>query len=125
MMLTSYDLPGTPEDMEALGYLHANCGHCHNSSVTGKVVAFPNMALWSVTSAEQLPDTPPFLTAVDMASGYPLPFAGAMRIDSGDHAASTIWYRMSVRDGTQMPPHSTEVVDQAGLDMIAAWIDSL
>ncbi len=26
-----FPLPGTAEEQAALGYLHANCGHCHNS----------------------------------------------------------------------------------------------
>src|SRR6188768_3419400 len=37
-------LGGTPTDQNALGYLHANCGHCHHpkSSVAGQVP----MYLW-------------------------------------------------------------------------------
>ncbi|MGB1698413.1 MAG: hypothetical protein ACPHRO_00575 [Nannocystaceae bacterium] len=56
--------------------------------------------------------------AVDMASVAPLLLLDATRIDSGDHVASTSWYRVSVRDRTQMPPQSTEVVDQAGSDSL-------
>ena len=124
MMLTSYDLPGTVADTEALGYLHANCGHCHNDSATG--LGFPSMALWSVTSAEQLMDAPVFLTAVGVSlQGFGWT-GGNVRIEPGDHAASAVWYRMSQRgNNEQMPPIGTEVVDQTGLDTIAMWIDSL
>ena len=83
------------------------------------------MALWAVTGAEQVLDTPVYLTAVGVASGYPF-VGGTLRIEAGAHAASAIWYRMSQR-GTidQMPPIGTEVVDQVGLDLMADWIDGL
>ncbi|MHC4930738.1 MAG: hypothetical protein ACYTGV_00905 [Planctomycetota bacterium] len=49
--------------------------------------------------------------------------AGGIRVDPGSSATSLLWERMSARGLAQMPPLATNVVDTAGADLLALWID--
>ncbi len=121
----SDDVPATPAAADpALGYLHANCGHCHNPSGTS----------WSFTAIElrlragdaRAEQTPIFLTSVDHNLDHFL-FAGFdKRVVPGDPEASALLHRMASRAQTvAMPPLATEHADPAGLELVRAWILSL
>lgn len=111
--------PGDATAQAALGYLHANCGGCHNA--TG--VSFLRMRLSASNTTVESTDT--FTTAVGVPAFFDAP-GRPLRIDPGHAETSLIPYRMSAR-GTkaQMPPLATKVVDDAGLAAVKAWIDSL
>jgi hypothetical protein len=120
-------LPGDTATQEALGYLHANCGSCHNPrSVEYRSV---DLELWlSLAALASLEDTPAYRTAV----GVPRRGLGAasalpsLRIAPGDPNESTVYQRMASRDpNVQMPPIGTTVVDSVGLARVAAWISGL
>ncbi len=120
----AYTIPGDETTAAALGYLHANCGHCHNPHG----IAWPNtQQVLRLTSTELEPETTQiYLTTV----GVPLqsfdkpPFQD--RIVAGDPAASAIYYRMTQRGNLDaMPSLATEVVDQTGVDTVGAWISEL
>jgi hypothetical protein len=119
-----FTVPGTPVDQDALGYLHANCGNCHNSSPNG--VVFPTMDLRLTTS-----DTDPTQTAayINLVNVMPALFVGQgcnYRVHGGDYADSCIHLRMNTRgNNDQMPPLGTFIVDPAGLSSIEAWIATL
>src|SRR5690606_3572856 len=82
--------PGTPGDpyfpfpvastdpaYAALGYLHANCGHCHNPS--SQVMNQTQMVLrLTTTTLGSLAETPTYTTAVDVTS--PLVVDGRTKI---------------------------------------------
>jgi len=117
-------LPGSPEAQAALGYLHANCAHCH--SPTG--VARPDSDIDLSLSVADLTvaDTGTWQTAVAVATrswirpDYPL------RIAPGDPEHSAVIVRMHVRgDADQMPPLATEHIDEQGLAILSTWIASL
>ena len=138
----TFPVPGTPIERNAIGYLHANCGHCHSpasgqngcESLTGfQARVFPD----DVGTVE---DTSIYQTGV----GQPLVFwLGEVRgnftditdrIVPGDAAGSAVWYRMSVRefgqvaplnDHQQMPFSFTNEVDEEGLAAVELWINSL
>lgn len=119
-------LPGTPTDQAALGYLHANCGNCHNpkSSVSGRV----NMQLWlTVADLSSVEETPTFQTTVDQAAVLPEgPAAGTHRISPGELAASDVYLRMDSRgEDYSMPALGTELKDDEGLGIVEDWILSL
>ncbi len=118
-----------------LGYLHANCGNCHN----------PNGAAWSATQmllrigvAEV--DGAPTATAMYTSivgvatqtyhAGEPCgATSGAtwQRIAPMNLACSAIYARMMAR-GTlsgQMPPIATKHADTDAVQAVAAWIGSL
>jgi hypothetical protein len=120
-------LPSDPATRGALGYLHANCGSCHNpDSVEYRSV---DLELWlPVTAVASLEQTPVYRTAVGverqgLGAGSALP---ALRISAGAPEASALYQRMASRDpNVQMPPIATKVVDASGLAIVSEWILSL
>jgi hypothetical protein len=115
--------PGTSTQQAGLGYLHANCGICHNAFFSATPTSPPQMRLLVGQSTLEATDT--FTTMVNVPTQNP-EFLGIPRIKPGDHAGSEIYMRMSVRgDDRQMPPVATEDVDPDGLAAVAAFIDSL
>jgi hypothetical protein len=116
-----FAVPGDAAAQAALGYLHANCGNCHFD--TG--VPNSDMRLKLQVGAATVEATDTFVTAVDVPASI-FGCGGCDRIEPGDAAASAVVIRMSTRgDSAQMPPLGTEVVDDAGVAAVAAWIDAL
>lgn len=107
---------------EALGYMHANCGHCHRQGPG----APSGLSLEVLVGLETLDDTGAYQTAVGVNSvwmmGSPL-----MRVTPGDPDTSSIYLRPGIRGDAvnQMPPVATELVDDVGRDAIREWILSL
>jgi hypothetical protein len=149
-----YKLPGTPVEQAALGYLHANCGICHNSLsklFTGKT----SLDLWARSEqlqsvqttraylslvCDQWPSvkglTPPITEcAAGHATGAPMDITDiskAKRIVPKDPANSSVHDLMSLRvagataDSIQMPPLATEIPDtMGGIKALEDWINSL
>jgi hypothetical protein len=121
-----FTLPGAgaaTEDVAsaALGYLHGNCGDCHNKS--SSVFVTIDMQLWESTKKiDTVENTNAFVTAVN------LPDPGSTtsnRIVPGDPDHSQIWLRMGMTGSGQMPPIARETVDKVGHDKIRAWIASM
>jgi hypothetical protein len=112
----------------ALGYLHANCGNCHNphSVVWDKV----DLDLWLRTA--ELGDatkTQSYLSSVGVAL---TDFRGdddagvVDRIEPGDAAHSGLILRMTTRgNDNAMPPIASEIVDDDGVALVSKWIDTL
>lgn len=109
-------VPGDDLDQRALGYLHANCSHCHNANRPerdGLRCYDPDNGLdFSVLAGSPaLADTPALETA-----GGPLGHAGG----------SEVLWRMSERNTSgfspSMPPLGTEVVDAEAIETLTAWI---
>lgn len=120
-----FAVPGDATAQAALGYLHANCGLCHNPQ--SFVFSQVDMSLWLSTSElGSVTDTGTYKTTVGQALTASNPTPSTARIVAGDPGASDIHYRMNERGTlTQMPPLGSEVVDAAGLAAIDAWIASL
>jgi hypothetical protein len=116
--------PGDPTTAAALGYLHANCGHCHNPSGT----SWPDtqMVLRLATGEHDVESSSLYQSLVGKPLQYWRGGVIAERVVPGHPEASAIVSRMSVR-GTddQMPPLATEVIDEAGLGAVRAWIAGL
>ncbi len=115
-------VPGNATERAALGYLHANCGHCHGGDApTG---AGLKMRLLVGTPNVQSTDT--YVTAVDVPPiGWTAEGITA-RIEAGAVDASAIHARMDQRgDFNQMPPLGTEEVDDEGVAIVDAWIHAL
>jgi hypothetical protein len=116
-----FTLPGTSIESEALGYLHGNCGDCHNR--TSSVFVTVDMQLWESTKTiDSVQNTNAFVTAVNM----PDPGSTATnRIVPGDPDHSQIWIRMDVPGPSTMPPLARETIDTVGREKIRAWIASM
>jgi hypothetical protein len=119
-------VPGDGPARAALGYLHANCSHCHNDTPAG--VTFPRYVLRLRAGDSAVEETATYRTAVNVLHtwlGAPEQ-VGPYRIAGGDPDDSAVYYRTGVRDpDEQMPPIGTELVDAAGHDTLRQWIASL
>jgi hypothetical protein len=145
----AYNLPGSMEAQEALGYLHSNCGMCHNEH--GKLYLTKiDLDLWThvdqigtveatraylSTTCDQWPGDKfdPIKTCeAGHATGAALQGTiskVAKRVTPKNPQMSAIRELMSLRGDensmTQMPPLGTEDVDTAGLGKVDAWINTL
>lgn len=114
-------IPGRPEERAALGYLHANCGSCHNSSrppSAGARCYDPENRLdlsLRVAELDQVASTGPYRTAVNF-------HVRPRRPDE-----SPLIIRMSRRHpaGWGMPPLATEIVDEQAVERLSRWIATL
>jgi hypothetical protein len=108
----------------ALGYFHANCGHCHNPGGSAWVDSQMVLRL-SVTETDPL-QTQIYATTVGVALQQWTGHGYTDRIVAGNPDASAIAYRISQRlPNMQMPPLATEFVDPDGVALIRSWISSL
>jgi len=120
-----FSVPGNATQQAALGYLHANCGNCHNSAFAGTTLRMRLLVAQRTVAA-----TDAYTTAVNVpTTTYACNGAGVGacdRIEPGAPARSAIVQRMSSRvAGTQMPPLGTELVHSTGVDAVSAWITGL
>lgn len=113
-------VPGDSVVEPALGYLHANCGNCHfDGGVTN--LSLRMRILSSMTTPEE---TDTYQTTIGQPTQM-FSCNGCSIVAPHDTANSAMHIRISNRDGDQMPPFATEIVDDAGVATIDAWIDSL
>jgi len=120
----SLAVPGDEITQQALGYLHANCGNCHNATKNG--VPHVDLDLWLQVETDSVEASAAWQTAVDQPAVLFNDQHVSGRIVPGDPDASAVLYRMGQRGNTaQMPPLATATVDTEGLAAVQAWIESL
>lgn len=120
-----FAVPGTPVQRAALGYLHGNCGGCHNSS--GQIPRENPMKLRLLVAQTDYATSDSVLTTIGVPTinAY-TELHGKPRIDPQAPANSAIYLRMSDRNKFPMPPLASKFPDtDGGVAAIAAWIDSL
>lgn len=123
----SYAVPGNDLERAALGYLHGNCGHCHDPKASGPSALYLHLAL-SVGTLASITDTPTYKTAIGAASHVPMPLADTnarLLVVPGDPDASLLYVRVRRRTQGQMPPLATELVDEDAAELLARWIRAL
>ncbi len=131
-LLTHPSAPGTDKPFPAFtsaagaaaAYLHANCGHCHNSAGT----AWPDTQMILRLGVDE-PDIASSALA-KTSIGIPLNRwtkpTYTLRIAPGSPSASGLLFRMAARgDKDQLPPIATEHSDPTGLATLTTWIQSL
>jgi hypothetical protein len=126
--LANSTIPGDATAQIALGYLHANCGHCHATTAAQPILSPPRGFSVPVGTG-RVADLPIWSTSVCVCSNagfgvYPL------EISPAHPEMSLLVGRMSVRPSglggiSQMPPIGTEHIDPAGMAAVSAWITSL
>jgi hypothetical protein len=124
--VTAYDVPGDATAQAALGYLQANCSHCHNDTPTG--VTYPRYMLRLSVADTSVESTHTYQTAVNVLHTWLAApeGVGPYRIQGGDADDSELYFRTGVRiDGEQMPPIATKIVDANGHALLKQWIDGL
>ncbi|HEX6276053.1 MAG TPA: c-type cytochrome [Polyangiaceae bacterium] len=116
--------PGDPPVRAALGYLHGNCGHCHNPNGSARPDTDLNLRL---SSRDETPEeTGAYRTALGRAlvsfraPGY------RVRVAPGEPERSALVHRMRALEApAQMPPLGAETQDAAGVELVERWIGSL
>jgi len=122
--------PGDALVSDTLGYLHANCGNCHNPLNVGRRPDGPQLVLWLDSDSLEAPeDTPTYRTTIERRTILaPLDGTTARKlVATGSSAESLLWIRMDRRGENTgaMPPLGSEVVHDVGTASVAAWIDQL
>ncbi len=112
-------MPGNAEERAALGFLHANCGHCHNDArpPPGPARCFDpqnGLNFWLRLDRLATPQT----TAT---------YASAVGdvVTPGAPERSELFTRATSRGDGQMPPIGTEVVDPGAVTLLRAWIEGM
>lgn len=109
-------VPGNDTERAALGYLHANCSHCHDG---GTLTARFDMRV--LVGDTTVAETHAYTTGVSVESRWA--HEGVVnRIEPGNPDASAVIVRMSVRGDGQMPTIATENVDPDGVAAVRAFI---
>lgn len=119
-----FPIPGDQAARDALGYLHVNCGNCHNpgSDVLNMVPVDWRLRVDALATVE---GTPAYTTAVDVAPTLNTPTATAI-IEPGDPGQSAAFLRMdTTQSAIQMPPEGRETIDTDGVAVLQAWIETL
>ncbi len=118
-----FDPPGDLVAQTALGYLHANCGNCHNSSFSP---VEPPPLLRLLVSQTTVPTTDTYKSLVNVPT-VNVDFKDLDRIEPGNAAKSEIVVRMQRRPPQtgQMPPLGTKIVHPEGVAAVSAWINAL
>jgi hypothetical protein len=122
-----YDVPGSGATKDALGYLHGNCGHCHNSDYADpKLQQQTPMRLRLLVSSTTPESAPVYATATCLVMKHAVPPQNLIyALVPGQPDQSGIPARMDRRDSFEMPPNCTELVDDAGVATVRAWIASM
>jgi hypothetical protein len=116
-------LPGTAADQAALGYVHANCGHCHNAD--SQLTNHPMLRI-ERGYTETMASTRLYQSTVGVVART-APFEGATILAKpGDPDHSVIILRTTTTDlPHRMPALGIETVDPAGQAILRAWIRAL
>jgi hypothetical protein len=112
------------QEWNALGYLHANCGSCHNP--LGNAYDRVDVDLWlRVGQLGDVATTESYKTTVN-ASIEQTSGDDTARIAPGAPDDSALITRMKLRDADEaMPPLASEFTDDAGIGLVEDWIESL
>lgn len=113
----------TPAGRAALGYLHANCGHCHVDPAASGAAVPVGLSLW-LDPADAAAGEKTLRSLVEGASRFRPSGGGATRLLApGDAAASVLVARMRSRNPrVQMPPIASAVPDAEALALIERWV---
>jgi hypothetical protein len=114
-----------PVERAALGYLHGNCAHCHNTTAS-RVPLQLTLAQRAGDPAAALAEV--LRSTVDAPGRYrPADSAGvALVVAPGQPQDSLLATRMQSRHKqVQMPPIGTSIPDPEGLALVHRWIHSI
>lgn len=122
-------MPGDDQQtQDALGYLHANCGNCHNDNPGIPLDAIPEPQMILKVSVDDLTleDTGFYQTALNQPGTASDHLALPYRVQGGSPEQSIAFHRMNLRySEDQMPPLGTKMTDDEILQLIDAWIRTL
>ena len=117
-----FTMPGNAVERAALGYLHANCGNCHNDF--SNLRKQTPMRLRVLTSETTVAAAGPYRTSVGVKMMHEIMPDIFDVLVPGDPSHSGLYERMARRDNSGMPPHSTKI-DGQGCDAVSSWIAAM
>jgi len=118
-----FPVPGDGVVEDALGSLHANCGHCHNDTHYLAAIRFVRYRL---DVADVNPeDTPTYKTNLVQSQMNHVVESTIYSIVPGKPYESQTFVRINKRNLYSMPPLDTKEVDVAGVQLIESWISGL
>ena len=119
-------IPGDARTRAALGYLTANCGHCHNEDSWVATVRYP-LLMPAYASRDDVDRAVAALSSSTTKWDLPHTRPGTTRfLRSGAPELSALFMRMrSRRPSSQMPPLGTVVADAEALELVGAWIRNI
>ena len=122
-------MPGEDQQtQDALGYLHANCGNCHNDNpgIPLDAIPEPQMLLKVSVNDLTLEDTGFYQTALNQPGTASDHLALPYRFQGGSPEQSIAFHRMNLRySEDQMPPLGTKLTDDDKLELMRSWIQAL
>jgi len=117
----------TSAERAALGYLHGNCGNCHNDE--GPLAVLEMTLAQRVANPVNAPGANSVVRSIVGVQSQFRPAGApqdAARIAPGHLGASVIALRMKSRDPLQqMPPLGTSAVDAEAVALLGRWIEGL
>jgi len=122
-----FPLPGnTSVEQPAIGYLHANCGHCHNPTSSIYMNNGIHMVLrLDVASLGSLATVPVYQTAVNLDATQPVDGLTKI-IQPSDPSHSTMYDRFnSTNPAIHMPAAGSEMTDPTGDSTLSTWISAM
>jgi mono/diheme cytochrome c family protein len=104
----------------ALGYLHGNCGHCHNDGALGGV----ELSLAQKAAAPRESAELALASLVGHASRFrPREAAAVQRVVPGHPESSVLVARLKTTNpSARMPPLGVQVADREGIGLVERWI---
>jgi hypothetical protein len=116
-----FPLPGnTQYEQPALGYMHANCGHCHNPN-SNYGAATPMRLRLTVATLGSLASTPTYMTTVN-ADGMVVDALSKIVVP-GQPDQSILTHRFeSTNPANHMPKIGTEIIDETGRTILRDWV---
>lgn len=115
------EIPGSPRQRAVLGYLHANCGHCHNS--TSPLRGLKLDLSFSVLRPENLPPAAIATTLSVKSMKKPKSAPAEFRLVPGAPEKSGLIERMRSQDPNAiMPTLGNRLIDTAAVALLEAFI---
>lgn len=121
-----FPIPGTATEQAALGYLHANCGHCHNPSSDVFTSTGITMVLRLEVGKLATPAaTPTYSSSIGVDAQHPR--NGLTKIIvARSPAQSGLVYRFEATNlADHMPALGSSMMDPTGDSILRAWITAL
>jgi hypothetical protein len=111
-------------DTAALGYLHANCGHCHNPT-SDVINTCPHSFKLELAQLTSVHATDTYTTTINIPPSITLTGA-TYTVTPGNPDTSALYMRFTNPDPAwRMPPLATEVIDPTGQQILHDWIAQL
>jgi hypothetical protein len=118
-----FDAASSATTTEALGYMHANCGHCHNptSNIQGNT---PLQLRLTVDTVGDIASTPTYQTAVGVTAAIPID-GHTLIVDPGSTSTSILIDRFETATNQRMPAIGTELMDMDADTTLTSWISAM